>query len=195
MHRRVEASFDLDSRCGSVAAYRALLEDLLSLYRPLERALAGIAWTSSGLDYGSRRKVALLESDLLDLDRTARDLAALPDVAAEWLPTTLADGFGTLYVIEGSTLGGRIILQRLRPLIGVGPDWAGRFFNGYGLQTGAMWRSFVAALNGWPAKRDEVDAAERAAVATFANFEAVFTASRAASKSRELSPAGASPWA
>jgi heme oxygenase len=50
-------------------------------------------------------------------------------------------------VLEGSTLGGRIILRRLEGLdVGI-PAKATAFFSGHGARTGAMWRSFVDALD------------------------------------------------
>jgi heme oxygenase len=49
---------------------------------------------------------------------------------------------GAFYVLEGSTLGGRVILKSLPASLGVGT----RYFEGFGAETVRMWQSFVANL-------------------------------------------------
>jgi heme oxygenase len=49
-----------------------------------------------------------------------------------------------LYVLEGSTLGGRIILRMLASRGVQDPSLA--FLDPYGAQTGARWRGFLAVL-------------------------------------------------
>lgn len=53
-----------------------------------------------------------------------------------------AYALGSFYVLEGSTLGGRVILKSLPPAL----HSRARYFEGYGMQTGAMWQSFLAIL-------------------------------------------------
>jgi heme oxygenase len=50
-----------------------------------------------------------------------------------------------MYVIEGATLGGQVIVRRVNKLMRLpGPHGAG-FYAGYGLHNGRMWLSFKAA--------------------------------------------------
>lgn len=49
---------------------------------------------------------------------------------------------GYFYVIEGSTLGGRVILKQIAPVLKLGPEGT-RFFTGYDAETGRFWRSFL----------------------------------------------------
>jgi heme oxygenase len=53
-----------------------------------------------------------------------------------------------MYVLEGATLGGRVISRHLAAR-GIGPDTGGAFFAGYGNQTGEMWKSFSAAMGAY----------------------------------------------
>jgi heme oxygenase (biliverdin-IX-beta and delta-forming) len=48
---------------------------------------------------------------------------------------------GCLYVLEGATMGGRMITRHLQATFGITPDAGGRFFDGYGADTGKMWQS------------------------------------------------------
>jgi heme oxygenase len=53
---------------------------------------------------------------------------------------------GSVYVMEGSTLGGQVIGKALRSATWV-PEGGLRYFNPYGPRTGAMWRNFCVALD------------------------------------------------
>jgi heme oxygenase (biliverdin-IX-beta and delta-forming) len=64
----------------------------------------------------------------------------LPEVSNE------AQAFGCLYVMEGSTLGGKFISQVLRKCLGIEAASGAAFFNGYGAETGARWKAFQQSL-------------------------------------------------
>jgi heme oxygenase len=50
-----------------------------------------------------------------------------------------------MYVLEGATLGGQIVLQHVQPFLGI--DHCGAtFFASYGERVGAMWRAFCDRL-------------------------------------------------
>jgi heme oxygenase (biliverdin-IX-beta and delta-forming) len=57
---------------------------------------------------------------------------------------TMAEALGALYVVEGSTLGGRKILQALRSQ-GLPTDSL-HFLDPYGKDAGAKWRLFLRVL-------------------------------------------------
>jgi heme oxygenase len=84
-------------------------------------------------------------------DALAADLACLEAEAAEHplpaLPACLPEAsvpaaFGSLYVIEGSALGGQVIAARLKRELGLEPGRGASYFHGHGERTGAMWREF-----------------------------------------------------
>jgi len=85
-------------------------------------ARADVAWLSAR---------ALLPSGEIRPDAVLR--LPLDDVAAV---------MGSLYVIEGSALGGRVIGPQLEQTLGVGPGRGGDYFEGFGDATGGMWRDF-----------------------------------------------------
>ena len=84
------------------------------------------------------------------------DLPALPDRAC---------ALGALYVIEGSTLGGRIIARHLRRQANI-PVEAFHYLEIYANQSGEMWRAVCEALD---ASGDSAEAAGivRTAIAMF----------------------------
>jgi heme oxygenase len=47
---------------------------------------------------------------------------------------------GITYVLEGSTLGGKIISQRIEASLGVKPSGGGRFFHNYGDNSKLHWK-------------------------------------------------------
>lgn len=171
IHERLEARTDVEGRLTSIDAYRSFLENLLGIYRPLEDALRALDWSGSGLDFESRRKLDRLTADLIDLGHSAAIIERLPDCLSLPLPLSRAEGLGVLYVIEGATLGGRVILQRIESRLGVNQSWAGHFLYGYGENTGAMWMAFVESLNAAGADAPIASIIEASALATFVAFE------------------------
>jgi heme oxygenase (biliverdin-IX-beta and delta-forming) len=115
---------------------------------------------------GPRRRLALLDADLRALGASAGggpdfDLGFLDGRAAAW---------GSLYVMEGSTLGGQVISRALqdarwRPAGGLA------YFDPYGRRVGAMWKTFRTALEDAAASLDP-EAVVQGAIATFATLEA-----------------------
>ena len=87
------------------------------------------------------------------------------------LPTldSQSAAMGAMYVLEGSTLGGKIISKVLRKQV---PDLDGSlsFFDGYGDQTGEMWSRFKSALDMLELEEDQ-DNATHAAHETFVKFK------------------------
>ncbi len=61
--------------------------------------------------------------------------------------TNVLQAFGVMYVMEGSTLGGQIIANMLRDKNIKFSNMGLSFFEGYGENTLAMWKSFTACLD------------------------------------------------
>jgi hypothetical protein len=66
--------------------------------------------------------------------------------------TNPAQLWGCLYVIEGATLGGQIIIKKLSDHLGLTTSSGASFFDGYGPHTGSRWKAFCAAV---PADGDD----------------------------------------
>lgn len=151
MHERIEQVVPLMRPGLRIAQYQTHLQSLLGYYRPLERQLATWhgEWSLSGLNWAARVKSPILEQDLLALGVSPAEIAGVPECTALPDSKTLAGAWGVLYVLEGSTLGGKIISRRLRESLGLTTSSGARFLNPYGDRTGAMWQSFAGSLAGW----------------------------------------------
>jgi heme oxygenase len=58
-----------------------------------------------------------------------------------------AHALGALYVMEGSTLGGRMISKMLKENLGLESENGAGFFNGYGVHTMQKWNAFKEVLS------------------------------------------------
>ena len=153
-------------------AYLSLLGRLYGFHDPFETAIAQAG--PPGLQPAQWRRAHLLQSDMTELDRSGNAVADLPRHPApgsDWSP---AQAMGCLYVIEGSTLGGRQLARRLDHLLPANAT-AGRAFLLAGTdQNHVRWRDFCAALDACgadPAPRAEMVAG---AIEAFHCFEAWF---------------------
>ena len=82
--------------------------------------------------------------------RSAGVLAA-PTTTAQGIPSIpmrdLPEVMGSLYVIEGSALGGRVITPQLKTTLGLEPGHGASYFHGFGGATGSMWTDFRAVAS------------------------------------------------
>jgi heme oxygenase (biliverdin-IX-beta and delta-forming) len=94
--------------------------------------------------YEPRRRAAFAADDLAHLGPLPASSTAAPARAAvQALPLgSLPEVFGSLYVIEGSALGGQVITPMLQRHLGLAPGQGASYFHGFGERTGAMWREF-----------------------------------------------------
>jgi heme oxygenase len=145
-HERAEETLPLMDPALDRARYREILAAFWGFHAALEprlRAVDGLA--ALGLDAGRRRKLPLLEADLRALGEDPSRLPAAPEVPrVDGVPAAL----GVMYVLEGATLGGRVISRHLASL-GIGPETGGAFFGGYGDATGEMWKAFAGATGAY----------------------------------------------
>jgi heme oxygenase (biliverdin-IX-beta and delta-forming) len=115
-------------------------------------------------DYPQRRKAAALAYDLGSLH------AALPPLATGTDVPTIGNhlqALGALYVMEGSTLGGKIISKMMKAQLNQAAGMT--FFEGYGNATDAMWQTFRAVLD-QPLSQIEKETVVQAADETFIKF-------------------------
>lgn len=147
------AAFDL----GTPGGYRDFLLAQAAAVLPVERWLADRAIADVLPDWTARRR-----GDLL-----LRDLEALGARPPAWAPADLpGDPFGAVYVLEGSSFGGRVLARRA-----AAAD-ATRFLRDPGPAGG--WRAF------WEAVERELDSGRRSLAAMLEAAEAVFALFRVA---------------
>lgn len=144
-HVALEARVDPERRLRTLDGYLGWLGILLGFHRPLESVLGEIDWSDSGLDFDQRRRAGLLSADLADLGMDASALPDCPDLPEVGGP---ARAFGCLYVLEGSTLGGQVVVRQYGELFGGLGGRAMRYYTSYGSNIGRQWRAFQQALAG-----------------------------------------------
>ena len=59
------------------------------------------------------------------------------------MPLNVPRALGYMYVIEGSTLGGQMILKHIKMVLGFDEHKGALFFGGYGNETGKRWKEFL----------------------------------------------------
>ena len=116
--------------------------------------------------FRNRRKLPLLRRDLRLLGLSDNAIDSLPCCAGAADLVRNADrATGSVYVLEGATLGGKIITRHLmdRPWY---PVERLSFFDPYGAKTGAMWMAFCIRA-GAHSRPERDPAIVAAAVETF----------------------------
>lgn len=149
--------------------YINLLQLFYSYFGGLEKLIDLHLDKSALPDYDQRRKSASLAHDISALGEVPQEVAtgaALPAV------TNHLQAMAALYVIEGSTLGGKFISKMIAQQLNI-TDGAGLlFFNSYSDNTEAMWNMFKEVLNKQSTSAIESAEVISAANETFARFKA-----------------------
>lgn len=114
-------------------------------------ALSGII-----TDLADRNKSHLLEQDLKTLGHTKAYTNAQP-LSQSLINPSKAFAMGIFYVIEGSSLGGRVILKNINSALGHDIENGASYFGGYGGQTGSYWKNFMAQLTQYEAGNNAAD--------------------------------------
>jgi len=160
MHTRVEVQFaQLDLRRRD--DYRHFLEMQAAALLPLEAALVASDVVRLFPDWKRRSRSRALAEDIIALGGVVRTLAA---------PRRLdfASILGTMYVLENSRLGAKVLLAEVVQSPDAVVVRATAFLrHGAGLP---LWRSFLSQLEGHAAALDNPERAMRAACTAFDLF-------------------------
>lgn len=168
-HRSVETVVPLTRPGFTLEEYAGYLDSLVPFYLQLESRLRAVKGLNRILpDLTRRWKSADLAADLRALGRLPAHEHRTPELPATG---TIPQALGALYVLEGSTLGGRILTRLLQEKLGGQVEGKTRFLASYGAETGAMWRSLGDVLRETLRTQREQDEAIRAAQSTFTCFE------------------------
>jgi heme oxygenase (biliverdin-IX-beta and delta-forming) len=170
-HRGLEARLPLLDKGLTVTQYRLLLRSFYGFYVPLESAMEACPIPALRADLACRRKSWWLLNDLLSLGESHQAIGILP-LCHEIPPITCqADLLGALYVVEGATLGGQIILKSLRRSLGRQADQQVRFFTSYGAQVPQMWAAFLRIIEAGAYDEVQEQMIMQSACRTFTAFE------------------------
>ena len=171
LHIRLERQLPFFSDQLDTNAFQRLMQAYYGFYMPLENALLDSDMTSADFDLVSRLKAPTLRKDLHALGLSAEAIECLPICgslpAINCRPTCL----GVLYVLEGATLGGKILRREMASRLGLNADNGAAFLDIYGADTGRRWRDFIAYLGSRSLDTGERGAVVTAARATFGCFE------------------------
>jgi len=138
-HEALERALGLTERVLTAEEYMALLQRFYGFYHPLEACLRSLEFLDGiGLDVDARCKAHLLYADLEALGASDMEILALPLCARLPPLETLPQALGCMYVLEGATLGGQVLVRTL----GRSAAQGGRFFASYGPAVAAMWTAF-----------------------------------------------------
>ena len=166
-HDAIEAASGVLDPQLSLEAYRAYLERTFGFYLVVEQQLRRLGvWEALGLPASDREKLPLLAEDLVLLGNMEPASIRACDAPPEF--SGIAEAVGGAYVLEGSTLGGRVISRHVRRRFG--SDVASTFLDGYGTDTGEQWQSFRAALQRFASSREVEDRIIAGARDTFRSF-------------------------
>jgi heme oxygenase (biliverdin-IX-beta and delta-forming) len=156
--------------------YVAMQKKFYGFYSPIEARLFSIrGWDDPELKLSGRLKLSLLAGDLEFLSVKPAEIARLPLCDALPRLETVPEALGCLYVLEGSTLGGRIITALLKKVLPLDESRGCSFFNSYGNEVGRMWSSFLAILERHCEQHDDCDVIVRSACQTFASLDGWFS--------------------
>jgi len=137
-HQRLEDRLDIFSRIATATARRDLASRFFRFHAGAEAGLAPHLADIEGLDFAARRRTPRLLADLAALG------AAVPDDIAPVACESRGAALGFFYVLEGSTLGGRVIRRRMEER---GEGMVGlSFLDPYGERGGERWRAFLEVL-------------------------------------------------
>ncbi len=151
----------------SVSDYAHILQLFYGYFGGLELLIDQYINAQNLPDHNERRKTAALATDLANLGSVLPQKAAnteLPQIS------NALQAFGALYVIEGSTLGGKIISKMVQQHLGINNGKGLSFFDGYGEDTGKKWKGFQQILNSIAPSKTEQDEVIAAANNTFEKF-------------------------
>jgi heme oxygenase len=141
-HQNVEGAVPLMHRGLNIAEYVQCLQRIYGVVAAWEERAVEVApeWLQPVLL--ARRRRPLLELDLAWFDVSERDdrRPTLPEM------NSLSSLFGTMYVMEGSTLGGQLIARHVEAALHLSEGRGNSYFRGHGGQTGPLWREFCEML-------------------------------------------------
>lgn len=132
------------SAIRSFADYAAILSMFYGYFQPMQQMATALITTDLLPDIQQRRHADLILDDL-----SALGVYETPEICDNLpLIDQTESAFGALYVLEGSTLGGRMISKMLQKNQDINLDEQHlQFFRGYGEHTGYMWTTFKDSLN------------------------------------------------
>jgi heme oxygenase len=160
-HHELDETLQLVDRLSARDQRARLLTGYHRLHWQTEAKVAPFLRGIADLDFSARRRSSLIAEGIRILGHSV-----VADSIADLGMLTRAEALGALYVLEGSSLGGRVILKELRrrdvSLAGLG------FLDPYGADTSRRWQFFLAILEREIKSSEQKADAVKGALDTFA---------------------------
>jgi heme oxygenase len=169
IHRQLEETTLSKSVMAPVVAtddYAAYLQTMLAIHQSIEEQVFPVVATLFP-EIDQRRKTALIVQDLEQLGFDTAQISNAITFTDRHYRNDLAFNLGILYVSEGSTLGGRVIMKNVIAAAKPGIAEACNFLDCYGDTTGSRWKTFLAVLQQYQETADE---ATRSSIIDGANY-------------------------
>jgi heme oxygenase len=165
-HRAVEDTFPLMHEDLTVTQYIGCLLQMYGMVSAWEDRSLEVAPRWMQPELMARKRKSMLELDLawFGVKNTDDLRPVLPEMK------NLASFLGAMYVMEGSTLGGRLIARQLQKKLHLSEGKGDAYFVGHGDQTGPMWKEFCEVLK-MRVTDEETESVVLSAKAMFATYE------------------------
>jgi heme oxygenase len=169
-HQVLDAAMPLARDGAGLPAYRDHLRLLAAWLAPLEAWLSGFDDGPQGASAPpALARLPLIAADLAQIEPAASELHL---TAQDWPApasgaATPAFRFGVCYVVEGSQLGGAVLLRRLGPALAPHPL---RYLQGAMdrfVAPGPRWQAFLKALEEQVRSKEEIAQCVQGACAAF----------------------------
>ena len=166
LHASLEAALPLGGAQLSRTRYIEVLQGFRGFFAGWERRASLVAPASLQPLLQERARARLLDADLRALS------AQIPALVATEFPDMRSNAalLGSMYVLEGSRLGGQYLVRDLEQRLGLTPDCGLAFFYGFGSQTGSKWKAFCQILID-EVRETDTAVAVQAARSTFLAFK------------------------
>jgi heme oxygenase len=128
----------------SAEAYKEILQLFYGYFKPLEDKIEKYIDSTLLSDYEERRKAAAIVADINYLSGLQGPFKLCTNLPAI---DNSRQAIGALYVMEGSTLGGKVIKSILMKNLDMDGTNGFSFFGGYGDDTPVKWQVFTSTLN------------------------------------------------
>lgn len=160
----------------STEEYKKLIRVHYLVHRSLEEQLErlNVSQHFPELNHEERKKLPLIQEDLKELDIEETELQKVQpagNVPRTEVPYGL---LGTMYVMEGATLGGMVIVKSLKKNEQLKEVNSFHYFGCYGVDTGKQWKSFLEVLKKEGNKPEAQEQVISAAKQTYQYFKSNF---------------------
>ena len=155
-HEQMEQTLDLLRPGFGREDYARIISRWYGFFAVWEPASFAIFPDPMAVYLDARRKLPMLRADLEGLGIDPSSLPRVVPTSLDW--TTPASALGTLYVVEGSTLGGQVIVKKVQERLGL----QSAYFASYGPETGRRWQETKRLLDDPPFPADPATVAHAA---------------------------------